>query len=191
LDNVMQRGAAKRVVAVAAVATIALVALAVLRPIGAGASVQAPTQTTRKGTTKSSAAPSTTPTTDVTITTPVAPGQTAPNGGPLLVPGASDAPASKADEVKNNDNTGTVVALVISGLLVVALLLGLLTYWFWRNTRPAKVPQEPDPPKTAKEPSAAPAGATSVKVGPNHAGATKAGDNGAAKSPSDEPAGAN
>ena len=30
-----------------------------------------------------------------------------------------------------------MVALVISGLLVVALLLALLTYWFWRNTRPA------------------------------------------------------
>jgi hypothetical protein len=27
---------------------------------------------------------------------------------------------------------------VISGLLVVALLLALLTYWFWRNTRPAR-----------------------------------------------------
>lgn len=60
------------------------------------------------------------------------------NGGPLLVPGdvvvSTD---SSGDDLGNNDNTGTVVALVISGLLVVALLLALLTYWFWRNTRPA------------------------------------------------------
>src|SRR5438874_2472911 len=56
----------------------------------------------------------TTTTTTTTTTIPVAPGETAPNGGPLLVPGdvGSEAPA----EVSNDDNTGTVVALVISGL---------------------------------------------------------------------------
>jgi len=186
----MQRGAAKRVVAVAAVAAVALVALAVLRPAGAGASAQAPTQTTRKGASTSTAP--TTATSDVTITTPVAPGQTAPNGGPLLVPGASDSPASKADEVKNNDNTGTVVALVISGLLVVALLLGLLTYWFWRNTRPAKLPKEPaasKPSKTQKDANADPAKATSTKVVPNNSKPTSTTPS--TKSPSDEPAGAN
>jgi hypothetical protein len=58
----------------------------------------------------------------------------------LLVPGASEAPASTAADVAHDDNTGTIVALVIAGLLVVALLLALLTYWYWRNTRPAKVP---------------------------------------------------
>jgi hypothetical protein len=73
--------------------------------------------------------------------TPVAPGGTAPNGGPLLVPGATNAPPSTAD-VGNKDKTGTIVALVIAGLLLVALLLGLLTYWFWRNTRPTRVPVE-------------------------------------------------
>ena len=89
----------------------------------------------------------TTTTTTTSTTIPVAPGETAPNGGPLLVPGdvASDVPGDTA----SNDNTGTVVALVISGLLVVALLLALLTYWFWRNTRPTKLgetePAEPAP----------------------------------------------
>jgi hypothetical protein len=75
-------------------------------------------------------------------TTVVAPGDTAPNGGPLLVPGEPDAASSAADDTTNSDNTGTVVALVISGLLVVALLLALLTYWFWRNTRPSN-PMKP------------------------------------------------
>jgi hypothetical protein len=83
----------------------------------------------------------TTTTTTVPATSvPIGPGQTAPNGGPLLVPG-SDAASSSAADTSNSDNTGTVVALVISGLLVVALLLGLLTYWFWRNTRPARARQ--------------------------------------------------
>jgi hypothetical protein len=69
-------------------------------------------------------------------TTAVAPGDTAPDGGPLLVPGEPDTASSVADDTENADDTGTVVALVISGLLVVALLLALLTYWYWRNTRP-------------------------------------------------------
>jgi hypothetical protein len=78
----------------------------------------------------------TTTTTTVPETTAViAPGDTAPNGGPLLVPG-DDTASGSAEDTANSDNTGTVVALVISGLLVVALLLALLTYWFWRNTRP-------------------------------------------------------
>ena len=88
----------------------------------------------------------TTTTTTEATSIPVAPGETAPNGGPLLVPGnvSRDAPA----ESTSDDNTGTVVALVISGLLVVALLLALLTYWFWRNTRPTKLGDtkaEPEP----------------------------------------------
>jgi len=71
-------------------------------------------------------------------TTVIAPGETAPDGGPLLVPGEPETASSAADDTENADNTGTVVALVISGLLVVALLLALLTYWFWRNTRPTR-----------------------------------------------------
>jgi len=38
---------------------------------------------------------------------------------------------------------------VITGLLVVALLLGLLTYWFWRNTRPVKMAVEESPGELA------------------------------------------
>ena len=64
------------------------------------------------------------------------PGETAVDGGPLLVPGEAEAASNSEADTSNEDNTGTVVALVISGLLVVALLLALLTYWFWRNTRP-------------------------------------------------------
>jgi hypothetical protein len=79
----------------------------------------------------------TTTTTEASVTIPVAPGETAPNGGPLLVPGDVSIASRSAADSTNNDNTGTVVALVISGLLLVALMLALLTYWFWRNTRPA------------------------------------------------------
>jgi hypothetical protein len=114
LDNVMLRTAARWAVSIAALATMVLM-LVVFAP-------RAHAQTTT--------------TTEPTIPTSEPSGETASEGGPLLVPGASDAPATKADEVKNDDNTGTVVALVITGLLVVALLLGLLTYWYWRNTRP-------------------------------------------------------
>jgi hypothetical protein len=64
---------------------------------------------------------------------------------PLLVPGptvpagqlVTTTTAVPPKPVSNSDNTGTVVALVIAGLLLVALLLALLTYWYWRNTRPA------------------------------------------------------
>jgi len=75
-----------------------------------------------------------------TVTTAVAPGDTAPNGGPLLVPGevSSGSTPPAEEDTTNSDNTGTIVALVIAGLLVVALLLALLTYWFWRNTRPGR-----------------------------------------------------
>jgi hypothetical protein len=155
LDNVMQRTAAKRVVAIAGAAAVAIVLLAVTHTSRAAAEVQALTQTTKRSTAKTTAtsATSTTPSTDLTITTPIAPGQTAPNGGPLLVPGASDAPASGGNDVKNSDNTGTVVALVITGLLVVALLIALLTYWFWRNTRPPRPPNGPEPePETQPKP---------------------------------------
>jgi hypothetical protein len=77
--------------------------------------------------------------TEPATTAVIPPGETAPDGGPLLVPGEPEtASSSVADDAANADNTGTVVALVISGLLLVALLLALLTYWFWRNTRPVK-----------------------------------------------------
>jgi hypothetical protein len=47
----------------------------------------------------------------------------------------AQSPEEVAEE--DEDNTGTIVALVISGLGAVALILALLTYRYWRNTRPA------------------------------------------------------
>jgi hypothetical protein len=156
LDNVMQRTTATRVVIIACAAALALVLLATVHSTGAGAAPETRTQTTRRRastTTTTTTTTTTAPTsTDAPFVTPVAPGATAPNGGPLLVPGASDAPGSTAADVKNDDNTGTIVALVIAGLLVVALLLALLTYWFWRSTRPRRAPVElgSDEPAKAK-----------------------------------------
>ncbi len=92
---------------------------------------------------QSSKTTTTTTSPEETVTTPVAPGETAPNGGPLLVPGDPQVSSDSGGDAVNNDNTGTVVARVISGLLVVALLLALLTYWFWRNTRPVPVGASP------------------------------------------------
>jgi cobalamin biosynthesis Mg chelatase CobN len=154
LDNVMQRTTATRVVIIACAAALALVLLATVHSTGAGAAPETRTQTTRRrASTTTTTTTTTAPTsTDAPFVTPVAPGATAPNGGPLLVPGASDAPGSTAADVKNDDNTGTIVALVIAGLLVVALLLALLTYWFWRSTRPRRAPVElgSDEPAKAK-----------------------------------------
>jgi len=45
------------------------------------------------------------------------------------------------------------VALVIAGLLVVAILLALLTYGFWRNTRPLVVHPEEAVPEPGPEPA--------------------------------------
>src|SRR3954452_746019 len=107
-------------------------ALIVLLPaavFGSGGAARAATRRTTTATTNHTPQPA---------TVAVAPGETAPNGGPLLVPGDVSSSEGPADET-SNDNTGTVVALVIAGLLVVALLLALLTYWFWRNTRPTKL----------------------------------------------------
>ena len=115
------RARARRTLATAFVVLLAVVALDSAWPAHA--------QTKKKTTT--------TTTTTVAATIPVAPGETAPNGGPLLVPG--DVSTDAAADTTSSDNTGTVVALVISGLLVVALLLALLTYWFWRNTRPTRL----------------------------------------------------
>lgn len=99
---------------------------------------------------------STTTTTTTTVeptTLEVAPGETAPNGGPLLVPGDVSSGSDAAVGQNSDDSTGTVVALVIAGLLVVALLLALLTYWFWRNTRPTKL--EESKPETDATPDQA------------------------------------
>lgn len=70
--------------------------------------------------------------------------EASPTSNPLIVPGpgpgaasaaatSGETPAAKASK---GDKTATVVAMVVAGLLVAAILLGLLTYRFWRNTRP-------------------------------------------------------
>ncbi len=68
----------------------------------------------------------------------------------LLVPGPIDAATGEPvttttavpiAAVQDEDNTGTIVALVISGLLVIALLIALLTWRYWRDTRPKVVAQ--------------------------------------------------
>jgi hypothetical protein len=123
------------------VAATAVIVLSVLPGVLLGAPPAAAVPASRAGTT----VPSTSE-----ATTAVAPGDTAANGGPLLVPGDTTPVTDVASDQANSDSAGTVVALVISGLLVVALLLGLLTYWFWRNTRPAPKWDDDKAPAAAK-----------------------------------------
>jgi len=54
---------------------------------------------------------------------------------PVAIPGQT----RTIGTVKPEDKTGAIVALVIAVLVVVALVLGLLTFRFWRNTRPLAV----------------------------------------------------
>jgi predicted lipid-binding transport protein (Tim44 family) len=43
------------------------------------------------------------------------------------------------------DDTGQTVTLIIFGLLIVALLLAILTFWYWRHTDPrARLQGTPD-----------------------------------------------
>jgi cobalamin biosynthesis Mg chelatase CobN len=78
----------------------------------------------------------------------------------LLVPGPTNAQTGQAvpsstivtrTAVKDSDNAGTVVALVISALLVVALLLAVLTWRYWRNTKPRPHTSDPAPPTVERE----------------------------------------
>lgn len=41
------------------------------------------------------------------------------------------------------DNTGQTIRLIIMGLLVVALLLAMLTVWYWRHTDPRRLVRDP------------------------------------------------
>lgn len=43
------------------------------------------------------------------------------------------------------DETGRTVTLIIIGLLVVAVLLAALTYWYWRHTDPRNRGRSPIP----------------------------------------------
>jgi hypothetical protein len=74
----------------------------------------------------------------------------------ILVPGPTDPPSTTVVETTTvaddddsgltdrarsilADETGRTVALVIGGLLLVALILAVLTVRYWRKTRPVKV----------------------------------------------------
>lgn len=93
----------------------------------------APT-TTAKRSTKTTTTRSTTTTEPATTTTNkyVSPGV---NPGDTI-PGVGVPADTIAAPAANQDKTGMIVALVVAGLLVIALLLSLLTWRFWRNTRP-------------------------------------------------------
>ena len=39
-----------------------------------------------------------------------------------------------------SDDTGRTVTLVVTGLVVLGLVFALITYWYWRRTRPAVQP---------------------------------------------------
>jgi cobalamin biosynthesis Mg chelatase CobN len=78
----------------------------------------------------------------------------------LLVPGsAPDANGAGGRSVTgarasttSEDRTGMVVAIVITGLLLVALLFSLITWRFWRNTRPVPAAEPTDEPTAEHEP---------------------------------------
>ena len=112
--------------------------------------------TTQRPATTTSHATTTTPARTTQPATTTTPTTTTPS---LLVPGtAPDAGAggtvgsTKKISDTSSDRTGTVVAIVITGLLLVALLFALVTWRFWRNTRPAPDPEPVDEPAPRQEP---------------------------------------
>ena len=60
--------------------------------------------------------------------------------GPPTMAGAP-APVTTSTTVAapsdDDDRTGRQVFLVVTALLVLAVVFGLVTYWYWRRTRPA------------------------------------------------------
>ncbi len=50
------------------------------------------------------------------------------------------------------DNTGRTIRLIIMGLLAVAVLLALLTVWYWRHTDPRRRPRPVNDPVANQEP---------------------------------------
>jgi cobalamin biosynthesis Mg chelatase CobN len=105
----------------------------------------APATTARTATTQATATTAgskATATTAAPTTTTTTPSLLVP-GPAVTAPGPTTVNGQKAAAVSNEDKTGTVVALVITGLLVVALLLSLLTWRFWRNTRPGYAADAP------------------------------------------------
>jgi cobalamin biosynthesis Mg chelatase CobN len=105
----------------------------------------APATTARTATTQATATTAgskATATTAAPTTTTTTPSLLVP-GPAVTAPGPTTVNGQKVAAVSNEDKTGTVVALVITGLLVVALLLSLLTWRFWRNTRPGYAADAP------------------------------------------------
>lgn len=62
--------------------------------------------------------------------------------GPPLAPGATAAPttttlvAEEAAATEDDDDTGRTVTLVVTALVALGSIFGLLTFWYWRRTRP-------------------------------------------------------
>lgn len=56
--------------------------------------------------------------------------------GPVPLPTTTSLPPSKGG-VDDGVSAGTLVLLVITALLLIALVLGVFTYRFWRSTRPS------------------------------------------------------
>jgi cobalamin biosynthesis Mg chelatase CobN len=69
--------------------------------------------------------------------------------GPVQAPTTTSTTVAPGDAGDDGDETGRQVFLVVTGLLVLAVVFGLLTYWYWRRTRPAK----PKPAATTKTPA--------------------------------------
>jgi predicted lipid-binding transport protein (Tim44 family) len=65
--------------------------------------------------------------------------------GPLSAVGA----LAQETSTTSTDDTGRMITLVIGALLGLALLLAVLTFWYWRRTDPRKVARSSAEPVTA------------------------------------------
>ena len=67
--------------------------------------------------------------------------------GPPVVPGADGVVSTTlttepvVDEGGDDGRTSRQVTLVVTALLVLAVVFGLLTYWYWRRTAPPRAPR--------------------------------------------------
>ena len=65
--------------------------------------------------------------------------------GPPVDPDAAVAQATTTSTAapaggNESDDTGRTVTLVVTGLVVLGLVFALITYWYWRRTRPELKP---------------------------------------------------
>lgn len=76
----------------------------------------------------------------------------APAGADLLVPGdgtegaESTTPTVRGTRISSGPSDGTLISLVIVGLLIVALAIGILTWRYWAATRPPLLESDARPP---------------------------------------------